>query len=220
MSHASSTFCHRQHQKQEEMKECGQSIEENEAQKQALFRKLKLTQLQKVTLMERYQSIFDEFEDIIGTETVLKEKHDQSKQFYNALCVKSDELMLVSDQMLDCIHEYNNCQRIISKETDKIQRFFDQKWFIFSQSYLDWPRTSILLWIKYKMKWLNDNDKEQRRKGLEVQHAMIKYNISGTNLMDLQKYLGLNQDWKRTISHHIKELQMDQTLLSEMTFEQ
>ena len=216
MSHASSIFCHRQHEKQEEMKECGQSIEENEAQKQALFRKLKLTQLQKVTLMERYQNIFDEFEDIIGTETVLKEKHEQSKQFYNALCVKSDELMLVSDQMLDCIHEYNNC----NKETDRIQRFFDQKWFIFSQSYLDWPRTSILLWIKYKMKWLNDNDKEQRRKGLEVQHAMIKYNISGTNLMDLPKYLGLNQDWKQRIAHHIKSLQMDQTLLSEMTFEQ
>ena len=109
---------------------------------------------------------------------------------------------------------------MLNKETDKIQRFFDQKWFIFSQSYLDWPRTSILLWIKYKMKWLNDNDKEQRRKGLEVQHAMIKYNISGTNIIDLPKYLGLNQDWKRTISHHIKSLQMDYTLLSEMTFEQ
>ena len=127
--------------------------------------------------MEQYEDIFDEFQDIVDTESSLKSNKEENEQIYNALNLKSDELMLVSDQIIDCIREYQLFQQTLTENSDQIQRFFDQKWLMLTQNSENWTRTTILSWLKYKMKWFKDNDKEQQDAN-SVEYTLMKYNIS------------------------------------------
>ena len=203
--------------KQNEMKRCQLSFEQNEKKGNELLRSLKSTQLKKVTLMERYDDIFNEFQDLVETESSLKDKREETKQKYEALCVKSDELLLTADQIVDCIQEYKAHKKITTQHNNEIQQFFDQQWLRFAQNSQYWPRSTILLWLKYKMKWFKDNDREQQRREFEVQHTMTKYNISGKNLVSLCKYLGNAPHWKRQIGQHIRALHSHQILFKHLT---
>ena len=185
---------------------CQRSFYQNDKKRKELWKSLKLTQLKKITLMEQYQDIFDEFQDIVETESSLITHKEDNKQIHNALKLKSDELMLISDQIVDCIHEYQMIQQKTTQNNDQIQRYFDQKWLVLTHNLESWTRTTILSWLKYKMKWFKDNDKEQNRKESEIEYALMKYNISGKNLNKLSKYLGNIPHWKREIGQHIDAL--------------
>ena len=53
---------------------------QNDTKRKELWKALKLTQLKKITLMEQYQDIFDEFQDIVETESSLITHKEENKQ--------------------------------------------------------------------------------------------------------------------------------------------
>eukprot|EP01083_Nonionella_stella_P026403 72653_1 len=108
---------HLLHLKQE-MECCEVNLKNNSDQQKEVITTLKQTQLKKVMLMQQYQDILDEFQAITQTESALMDKREDNERMHSSLCLKSDELMLISDQMIDCIHDYKHCQRRLDQEKE------------------------------------------------------------------------------------------------------
>ena len=103
------------------------------------------------------------------------------------------------------------------KHDHQIQRYFDQQWLIVSKLYHEWNKDIILLWLRYKMKWFDEDNKCQQRQQFEIQKLVTKCNICGSNLNQLIDVLDNKTHWKRQIKQYIRALCQRHTSALKMT---
>ena len=105
------------------MEICERNIKQNRKKDENLARECKQIQLKRCILMEQYNDIFNEFEEIAKHETDIKNKREDNNIVLKGFYYKSDELILLSDKIIDCIHEYQKCQHIMIKDNKMLKRF-------------------------------------------------------------------------------------------------
>ena len=193
------------------MNECRHRLTANHNEITKVSTTLRQTQCQKRALTDLYADIFAHFRDIKHRERALKEKRKDSETVHHALGAKSDQLVEVADQTLQCIAQHRQSQSKWDRQHTVLQRYFGSKWSQCTRDWRQWRRSDSFIWFKYKMEWFNDCSKDQQRMQLELQHTMIKYNLSGNNLQHLPRYLGTASKWKLQIARHVKGLVVETT---------